>query len=230
MILCIRHQPSVSLGIIEEVLESAGLPWRYLDSWRDEVDLAVTDLSGVIVLGGEMNVDELDDYPFLKSVRDLVTEAVDSELPVFGVCLGAQVLTRALGAGVRRLPVPEIGFLPVRATGTGATDPVVAPFASDKSVFQWHEDTCDLPDGAELLLTSEPVRVQAFRVAERAYGVQFHFEVREREIAAWCDETPDLESTWGVSKKDLLEEARHYLPAQQKAAREMTRRWLELLD
>ncbi|MBA3432330.1 MAG: hypothetical protein H0U16_12735, partial [Actinobacteria bacterium] len=89
---------------------------------------------------------------------------------------------------------------------------------------------CDLPDGAELLLTSEPVRVQAFRVAERAYGVQFHFEVREREIAAWCDETPDLESTWGVSKKDLLEEARHYLPAQQKAAREMTRRWLELLD
>ena len=107
-------------------------------------------MSALIVLGGEMNVDALDRHPFLRQARTLVRAAVDAGRPMLGVCLGAQILTRAMGAEVRAGPRREIGFLPVKATAAGMDDPVLAPFAPEAKVFQFHEDTCELPEGAAL--------------------------------------------------------------------------------
>jgi GMP synthase (glutamine-hydrolysing) len=228
-VVCVRNQPSAPLGIIEDVIRRADIPWRYVDMWSSDKMPNVSEVSGLIVLGGEMNADDLDGYPFLRRVRDLTREAIDKEVPVLGVCLGAQILTRALGAEVRPAPRREIGFLPVKATAAGMDDPVLAPFAPEMKVFQFHEDTCELPQGAELLMEGEDVRIQAFRFGKTAYGVQFHFEVTPEIIAAWCDEVPDLEDSWGRSKQAVLTEAETHLSAQQAAGHEACDAFLNLL-
>jgi GMP synthase (glutamine-hydrolysing) len=189
----------------------------------------VSEVSGLIVLGGEMNADDLERYSFLRAVRDLVGEAVDGGVPILGVCLGGQILTRAMGADVTPAPRREIGFLPVKATAAGMDDPVLASFAPEAKVFQFHEDACELPAGAELLMEGEDVPVQAFRVGETAYGVQFHFEVTPEIIAAWCDEVPDLEESWGRPKEAVVAEAEDHLQAQQAAGRDAAAAFLELL-
>lgn len=226
-IVCVRHQGSAPLGIIEPVLDEAGVRWSYLDAWIGTDRPAASDLSGLIVLGGEMNADDLDGYPFLRSVRALMKEAVDAEVPMLGVCLGAQILTRALGAEVRLAPVREIGFLPIKATSAGMDDPLVGAFAPSSRVFQFHEDECELPPGAELLFEGDDVRVQAFRYG-RAYGVQFHFEVTEEIVAAWCDEVPDLAESWGRTKAEVVEEAHTSLAAQRAAGRALASAFIDM--
>ena len=211
------------------MLGAEKVPWRYVDVWDDPDTPSASDASGLIVLGGEMNVDQLDRHPFLAAVRRLTLDAVESNKPVLGICLGAQVLARVLGSEVHPSPVKEIGFLPVKATAEGSRDPVMTPFAPEALVFQFHEDACDLPDGAELLFTGDEVPVQAFRMGETAYGIQFHFEVTGKEIAAWCDETPNLEEGWGGSKEKLMSEANSSLARQQESGKETTRRFLKLL-
>ncbi len=134
-----------------------------------------------------------------------------------------------MGAEVRPAPRREIGFLPVKATAAGMDDPVLAPFAPEAKVFQFHEDACELPEGAELLMEGEDVPVQAFRVGETAYAVQFHFEVTPEIITAWCEEVPDLEQSWGRSKEAVLAEAKTHLGAQQAAGREAADAFLKLL-
>ncbi len=228
-VVCIRNQPSAPLGIIEDILRERDIRYLYCDAWSRDAWPGPEDMSALIVLGGEMNVDSLDRHPFLRHARTLVRAAVDAGRPVLGVCLGAQILTRAMGAEVRPAPRREIGFLPVKATAAGMDDPVLAAFAPEAKVFQFHEDACELPEGAELLFTGDEVPVQAFRAGESAYGIQFHFEVTTEEIAAWCDATPDLEEAWGTSKEKLMRQAEESLARQQESGKQATRRFLKLL-
>jgi GMP synthase (glutamine-hydrolysing) len=134
-----------------------------------------------------------------------------------------------MDAAVYRSPDKEVGFHDVTATDQALSDPVLAPFAPKSRVFQFHEDACALPEGAELLFTGNDVAVQAFRVGERAYGVQFHFEVTRAEVEAWCDDTPDLETSWGTTKAALLDQADDLLEPQQARGREVMKRFLALL-
>jgi GMP synthase (glutamine-hydrolysing) len=228
-VVCIRNQPSAPLGIIEDILRERDIPYLYCDAWSRDAWPGPEDISALIVLGGEMNVDALDRHPFLRHARTLVRAAVDAGRPMLGVCLGAQILTRAMGAEVRPAPRREIGFLPIKATPAGMDDPVLAPFAPEMKVFQFHEDTCELPQRAELLMKGEDVPVQAFRIGRTAYGVQFHLEVTPEIIAAWCDEVPDLEDSWGRSKQAVLAEAKTHLREQQAASHEAIDAFLNLL-
>lgn len=229
-LLAVRHQASAHLGVIADMLRAERVPYRHLDAWRAGEWPDPRELSGLIVLGGEMNTDQYDDYPWLEQVRRLVEEAVDADMPMLGICLGAQTLARALGAEVRRAAVKEVGFRDVTPTSHGRDDPVVAPFADGVKVFQWHEDAFELPHDATLLFSSTDIANQAFR-AGKAYGVQFHFEVDEGVIADWCDESdPEaLRDDWGVTKEGLLEEARRHLPAQRASAKETVRAFARLL-
>ncbi|MPZ74129.1 MAG: type 1 glutamine amidotransferase [Nitriliruptorales bacterium] len=228
---CVRHQLTAPLGVIGDVLDGAGVPWRYVDAWRGDAVPAVDDVSGLIVLGGEMNADAVDGHPWLADVRGLLRDAVAQDVPVLGVCLGAQLLARALDAAVLPGAVREIGFRKVDVLPSGDHDPLLRHFAPSSLVFQFHEDTCEPPDGAELLATNDDCAVQAFRAGERAYGVQFHFEVTTAEIRAWCDETPAdvLRDVWGTTKDALLAEAALHLQTQQRLGRELTAGFVGLL-
>lgn len=229
---CVRSQLNAPLGIVADVLQERGVPWRYVDPWRSQTLPDVGEVGGLVLLGGGMNVDAVDRHPWLADVRDLSRASVDAGLPVLGVCLGAQVLARAAGATVVPSAVREIGFLPVSITDAGRSDPVLSALAPAATVFQFHEDRCELPAGADLLATGVDVEVQAFRVGERAYGVQFHFEVTAAEVAAWCDEVgaAELRDVWGTSKDALVAQAGRHLPAQQRAGRTLVRSFLDLSE
>ena len=138
-------------------------------------------LAGLVVLGGPMNADDDARFPGLRAERYLLAAAVDAGVPVLGVCLGMQLLARALGARVHAGHGTEVGFAPVDVV---APDPVLAPSGPRPTVLHWHSDAADLPAGATLLAGSGVTPVQAFR-AGSAVGLQFHLEM-----------TPDLLGEW----------------------------------
>jgi GMP synthase (glutamine-hydrolysing) len=143
---------------------------------------AHVEVAGAVVMGGPMNVDEVERFPGLAAEREWLTEAVRHELPVLGICLGAQLLARALGAEVRAGEGPEIGFAPVEVSD--AADPVLGGLAPSTDVLHWHGDVFDLPDGAQPLASSERTEHQAFRVGN-AWGALFHPEADFALVEAW---------------------------------------------
>jgi GMP synthase (glutamine-hydrolysing) len=130
---------------------------------------------------------------------EIIREAVDRNISVLGICLGAQLLATALGGSVERNPTREIGWYDVDLTEEGANDPVLSTFSGVQRVFQWHEDGIQLPPGSVHLAASESSYVQAFRHGDHAYGFQFHLEVNQSLIERWL--------TVPANQKTLLEEA-----------------------
>jgi GMP synthase (glutamine-hydrolysing) len=140
------------------------------------------EISGAVVMGGPMNVDEVERFPALAAEREWLAAAVRCELPVLGICLGAQLLARALGAEVRPGEGPEIGFAPVEISDPG--DPVLGGLAPSTDVLHWHGDVFNLPDGAQSLASSAMTEHQAFR-AGNAWGALFHPEADLALVEAW---------------------------------------------
>jgi len=149
---------------------------------------AVADLAGLVVMGGPMGVH--DELPWLSEERALLRAAVDAGLPVLGVCLGAQQLAAALGAEVRPGAVAECGVGEVHLTTEAIGDPVFGPAPTPLPCVHWHRDTFTLPEGAVRLAGNDAYENQAFRVGERAYGLQFHVEVTASLAAHWGPHLP----------------------------------------
>jgi GMP synthase (glutamine-hydrolysing) len=231
-VLCVRNDRDDTLGIAVPALAEHGLPVIRLDAFEAEPRWPeLEEIGGLVVFGGEMNVDEIERYPYLLTQRELMRRAVDAGLPVLGVCLGAQMLARALDARVYRAPVRELGFKQLRITEAGQADPLLAAFHTGDRLFQWHEDTFDLPDGAELLAVGDDVRVQAFRKGRNAWGVQFHFEVDAEGVDAWLRVAePSLERVWKRSAEEVREELRLYLDAQQLRSRSLFKAFARLIE
>lgn len=224
----IRHHLPHELGVIAEVLEDADIPHRYFDAWSDPEWPDLDHVSGLVVLGGEMNADETARYPFLAEERALLRRAVRSGVPVLGIFLGAQLLARAFDAAVTPSPVLELGFRPVATTSEGSADPLLAPF--DRTpVFQWHADTFEIPAGAVRLAEGAQVPNQAFRIGRSCYAVQFHPEATLDGIAAWAARWEPEVRRAGRTPEDLLTEAERALPAQRAAGRAGLRAFAELV-
>jgi GMP synthase (glutamine-hydrolysing) len=140
------------------------------------------EVAGAVVMGGPMNVDEVERFPGLAAEREWLAEAARRQLPVLGICLGAQLLARALGAEVRTGERKEIGFAPVEVSDRA--DPILGGLAPSTEVLHWHGDVFDLPDGAQPLASSALTEHQAFR-AGNAWGVLFHPEADLALVEAW---------------------------------------------
>ncbi len=141
-----------------------------------------SEVAGAVVMGGPMNVDEVERFPALAAERKWLAEAVERNMPVLGICLGAQLLARALGVDVTAGEKPEIGFAPVEVSE--ADDPLLGALAPSTEVLHWHGDVFDLPDGAQPLASSAMTEHQAFR-AGNAWGVLFHPEADFALVEAW---------------------------------------------
>jgi GMP synthase (glutamine-hydrolysing) len=213
-LLLVKNDPVETLGVALRALSAAGAQTLLLDATDPGAPRpGLDEISGVVMFGGTMNVDEVDDHPFLKENRDLTREAVARGVPYLGICLGAQMLARALDTPVVLSPVKEVGFEPLRLTAAAADDPVLSVWSDGDMAFQWHQDTMELPAGAQLLAGGDRVEVQAYRVGARAWATQFHFEIDAAELELWLDEASqvmDLEDVWGKSPAEIrLEAARH---------------------
>jgi GMP synthase (glutamine-hydrolysing) len=143
------------------------------------------EVTGVLAMGGPMNVDEVERHPGLAAEREWLAAAVGRGMPVLGVCLGAQLLARALGAEVRPGERKEIGFAAVEVFDAG--DPVLGGLAPGAEVLHWHGDVFDLPEGATRLARSAPTRTQAFRLGN-AWGCLFHPEGDLALVEKWLAE------------------------------------------
>jgi GMP synthase (glutamine-hydrolysing) len=172
---------------------------------------AHAEVAGAVVMGGPMNVDEVERFPALAAEREWLAEAVRRELPVLGICLGAQLLARALGAEVRPGEAPEIGFAPVEVDDPG--DPVLGGLAPSTDVLHWHGDVFDLPDGAQALASSARTEHQAFRFGN-AWGALFHPEADFALVEAWLAVPEMIEEAVAV----LGNEGVHALPERANAA------------
>ena len=139
---------------------------------------------GIIAMGGPMGAYEDDRLPWLRPEKQLIANAVADGLPVWGVCLGAQLLAASLGAPVAPGAEPEVGVLPVYRTRGARDDPVFSALPDQFIALQWHSDTFALPSGSVLLARSDAYENQAFR-AGRAYGLQFHIEIGRALAGEW---------------------------------------------
>lgn len=170
-------------------MTGTGVPKVSVDLFAETPKVLPLDAAaGLVILGGPMNVDEVETYPFLLTELDWIRQAVDRELPLLGICLGAQLLAKALGNRVYHNPVKEIGWYEVELLPAARDDRLFGGRGPVETVFQWHGDTFDLPEGAVHLARSASCPSQAFRVGQSAYGVQFHVEMTPRLIDEWLEE------------------------------------------
>jgi GMP synthase (glutamine-hydrolysing) len=161
-------------GSLARVMVDQGEP---LPDWRE--------FDGIVAMGGPMGAYEDTDFSWLTAEKALLADAVANGMPVWGVCLGAQLLAASLGARVAPGPAPEVGVLAVQRTAAAASDPVFSLLPEEFRALQWHGDTFTLPPGASQLARSEAYEQQAF-VVGRAYGIQFHIEVGTALADEWA--------------------------------------------
>ena len=185
-IVVVKHIANEGPGVIGPFFKERG--WQI-----DTVDLSKGDvlpeelrsIGAVVVLGGPMNVYEEKKYSFLKDEDAFIRKALIEEVPILGVCLGAQLLAKTCGAAVKKAPHKEIGWYKVRKTPEGKRDSLFRGVSESIHVFQWHGDTFDVPENGMLLAEGKGCRNQAFRVGQNGYGVQFHLEITEEMIRDW---------------------------------------------
>ena len=177
-LLVLRHEPFEHLGYFEAVLGDHGISFVYIDL-GGTLDLGAHD--GMIVMGGPQSANDQEMAAELHFIR----QALDAKTPVLGICLGAQLIAKALGAHVYRNPEKEIGWAPVHFTDAAAGDPVFGRLPSPSMFFHWHSETFMLPSGAVSLAYSDKCRQQAFRFHDTVYGIQFHPEITPEMIVDW---------------------------------------------
>jgi GMP synthase (glutamine-hydrolysing) len=227
--LVLRHDDTIHLGNLEPVLMEHGYQVRYVDTMREDLsalDPNAADL--LVVLGGEMGVYEADRFPALRDELTLLESRLSARLPVFGVCLGAQLMANALGARVYRGPTNEIGYRSVEPTEAGTTSPV--RHIAGVPVFQWHSDTFDLPDGVTRLAGSPQYGNEAFSIENWALAVQFHPEVTDEMHEVWLAASEAEVADEGFAPADLRLERERYSAGMQGASRAMFSEWLDGLD
>jgi GMP synthase-like glutamine amidotransferase len=180
----VQHAEIEGVGRFAEWMPAAGLNLRVLRPYAGDPMPDGLDADALVVMGGPMGANDDAHVPWLSGTKKLLAHAVDHGVPTLGVCLGAQLLAVACGGAVQPGEAgPERGLDEVEITVPDALFDV-GPLA----VVQWHYDTVvALPDGSELLGSSDRYRVQAFRLGDCAWGVQFHVEATARMVADWAE-------------------------------------------
>lgn len=198
MIVFIQNCSEGRAGIFIDGLRHAGKSFRVVHVFSGERFTGLSNIEGVIVLGGPMSVYDTDQFPFLTNVKGFMQNSLERRIPLLGVCLGGQLLAHILGAKIHLQTNGEIGCHTVSLTGEGRRDPLFQGFGGEFVTVQWHNDCFDLPLGASHLVSSDQCFYQAFRWGTNAYGIQFHPEVDEEMLVEWIGEAdrPDLVSNY----------------------------------
>jgi GMP synthase (glutamine-hydrolysing) len=185
--LAIVFEPDAGPGVFEEASGALGVE---LDSWMfDGRQAPPGDPSGydaVLVFGGSMHPDQEGAYPWLRDAKALLRLLLGQGAALLGVCLGGQLLADAVGPPSRPARQPELGWYEVELTPEGERDPVLGPLAPRFTAFEWHWYEFALPRGGTALANSA-VCLQAYRLGDAAWGIQFHAEVTGEDADVWIN-------------------------------------------
>lgn len=208
---------------------------RYVNFERTPDDHpSVQKYNGLIILGGHMGVYEAEKYKHIKVEMQLIEEALKKDIPILGICLGAQLLAHVLGAPVRKNPEKEIGWCDIDLTDEGLKDPLLSHFKPREKIFQLHGDTFDIPQSAVHLAKSDVCHGQAFRYGEKVYGFQFHLEVDQPMIQRWLDNPRNYDEMFSThqnfSKEQISLETEEFLPHSMDLSRQTFEKFIGLFS
>jgi len=194
-----QHLLHEDLGSIESWVAAHGHRTTCTRFFANDPIPALDDIDWLIVMGGTMGVYEHDKFPWLRDEWTFIRKAIDAGKTVFGICLGSQLIAQALGAKVYPGPEKEIGWLPINKTELGQQSRLLADMPDNFTVFHWHGDTFDLPEGALCLASSIVTKHQAFSYGERVLGLQFHLEATVKGVQDFVREDNGDELSIGTT-------------------------------
>lgn len=227
--LVLRHIHFEDLGILEPLLAERGYAVRYTDPAVDDLAaLSPHEPDLMVVLGGPIGAFDDALYPFLEAERRLVRLRLEARRPLLGICLGAQLMARELGAQVAPMGVKEIGFSALTLTREGQGSPL-APLEG-VPVLHWHGDRFEIPAGAARLAATPVCDNQAFAVGAHALGLQFHLEADPARLERWLVGHACELGQAGIDLHALRADAHRFGPALQAAARRSVGEWLEAAE
>ncbi len=219
----VGHVAFEDLGAFGPVLREQGCVLETLQAGVDDLGSPL-DPDLLVVLGGPIGVYEEDRYPFLADEIGLIRKRLEARKPTLGVCLGAQLMAAALGVRVYPGPAKEIGWKQLTLTDAGKQS-CLAPLEG-VDVLHWHGDTFDLPEGAQLLASTDICAQQAFCLGDFGLGLQFHPEARARDMERWLiGHTCELGAA-GIDIPALRADSAQKAPLLEQAGAEVLRRWL----
>ncbi|MDQ7732567.1 glutamine amidotransferase [Halomonas sp. SpR1] len=227
--IALRHLHFEDVGTLDAVLTDQGYTLHYLDPKGDDLNsVSVQDADLLIVLGGPIGAYDEQIYPFLENELSALRKRLETGRPLLGICLGAQLIARALGAKVYPLGVKEIGFAPLTLTPEGQASPLAA--LGETPVLHWHGDQFGIPAGG-IHLASTPVGAhQAFSIGRNVLGLQFHLEADANKIEQWLVGHASELSQAAIDPRELRADAARLNDRLTKAAREVVVDWLSELD
>ncbi|MEO8244784.1 MAG: type 1 glutamine amidotransferase [bacterium] len=179
-------------GQVGVALHEAGARIEIFRPWRDGHLPQPGDHDAMVAFGGEQSALSDDTHPYLPALAHLMAATAATDRAVLGICLGAQVLARGLGAQNLIGTVKEVGWHQVTKTSAAQEDPVLGHLPDTFPIFEWHSDTFTLPPDTQHLATSPIAPAQCFRVHRAGYGMQFHFEASRAVVADWTATFPEL--------------------------------------
>lgn len=202
--VALRHVAFEDLGLLAPIMDRHGWDVSFCEAAVDDLaHRSIKNADLVIVLGGPIGVYETDAYPFLTDEIALLEYRLSRELPTLGICLGSQLMAKALGSHVFKGPIKEIGWGPVALTEQGASSCLDALQDDDAAVLHWHGDSFDLPSGASRLASNQNYDNQAFAYGHNALALQFHLEADPRQLEEWYVGHAVELAVAGISVTDL---------------------------
>lgn len=225
----IRHLAFEDLGSLADALKQQNYAINYVEAGLDsisEIQPLSPDL--VVILGGPIGAYEEQDYSFLVDELRLLERRLQADLPTLGICLGAQLMARALGARVYPGADKEIGWSPLKLNDAGRNSALSNLAAEYTDVLHWHGDTFDLPVGATHLASSQKYQNQAFSWGKSALALQFHSEVTALCLERWfIGHASEISATSGISVPALRANTARYAPQLEIQASKFWRTWLD---
>ncbi len=189
--LIVTHASFEKPGSIQSWAERNNYQITEIRPYKGDALPNVDDFDFVVVMGGPQSPLEIDKAPYLKDEINMLSDALKLNKRIIGVCLGAQLISEALGARTERSPYREIGCYPLELLCDAKADPVFNQFQNNLDVMHWHSDMPGLPEGAVLLAKSEGCPRQIYRYGDRVYGFQCHFELTKELVLEMVKKCPN---------------------------------------
>ncbi len=227
-IVALRHLAFEDVGLLGPLLAKRGHRLRYIDvptSDLSQVDLLSPDL--LIVLGGPIGANDEAMFPYLAVEKQLIQQRLEADLPLLGICLGAQLMAAALGAKIYPGVAKEIGWKALTLTEAGRASALSEISHAQNVVLHWHGDTFDLPEGATLLASTDVCPHQAFTYGSAALALQFHLEAGGADMENWFVGHISELSAEGLDVVTLRRENTQWTEALTHAGHAVFDRWLD---
>lgn len=231
-LLALRHVPFEDLGYFEPIFQGHGFKVIYMDAGKDNIKFIETvDPDILVICGGPISVNDEHLYPFLADECKIVESRLKRGKCTLGICLGAQVIAKVLGASVYSAKSKEIGWSPLTLTKEGRQSPLRFLAEENANVFHWHGETFDLPQRATLLASTPVCANQAFSFENHTLALQFHPEVIPHHLEQWyIGHSLELSQLKNIDLHQMRLQAIHWGPLLKQQGEKFLHAWILTLN